>query len=79
MYLVGSYRVHLVYISVVANGTAQNLAVYYFRDIKQNHPKEDKEMGKKRKVVVEILGNAILAVAVKVWQVVVTAGTKGEK
>lgn len=36
-------------------------------------------MGKKRKVVVEILGNAILAVAVKVWQVVVTAGTKGEK
>ena len=36
-------------------------------------------MGKKRKVVVEILGNAILAVAVKVWQVVVNAGTKGEK
>lgn len=36
-------------------------------------------MGKKKKVIVEILGNAILAVAVKVWQIIVTAGTKGEK
>ena len=67
------------HINVAETVKAIILNIYYFHGINQNHPKEDNKMGKKKKVLVEILGNAILAVAVKIWQVVVTAGTKGEK